>query len=326
MGNAAWRILMVDDDRDEHFMVREMLAVSRQDKFLLECVDSYAKGREALQNNPYDAVLVDYDLGGYSGINLIQEAQQVGCQAPILLLTGRGNYEVDLEAMQAGAADYLNKQDLNAALLERSIRFAMERSRLLKENHRQRDLLERIMGDSLMAIAVLQGPQHRYILSNPAFDALARKGNLIGRTVAEVWPEIADQVVPLLDQVYQTGQPFTAVDRPFQVIRDQGLETVYCSFAYAPLHNSEGQVEGIVITVDETTQQVADRQAVVEWQETLRSFFEVDSMIAGILELHEDDMMYVRANKKLAACFGLSPDQIIGKSGRDVGFDEETRI
>jgi PAS domain S-box-containing protein len=72
-------------------------------------------------------VLVDYYLGAHNGAELIAAATQAGVQAPMLLLTGQGSYEVDVEAMQAGAVDYLSKLEINPALLERSIRYAIDR-------------------------------------------------------------------------------------------------------------------------------------------------------------------------------------------------------
>ncbi|HMJ66335.1 MAG TPA: PAS domain S-box protein, partial [Candidatus Binatia bacterium] len=62
-------------------------------------------------------------------IELLREAQEKGCKAPIILLTGQGEHEVDIEAMKAGASDYLVKGQLDAGLLERSVRYAIERHR-----------------------------------------------------------------------------------------------------------------------------------------------------------------------------------------------------
>ena len=129
METYVWRILLVDDDEDDYFLTRTMLAESRHGKFSLEWASSFEKGRAALHESEFDAVLVDYDMGARSGIELIREETAEGCLAPMILLTGRGTYDVDVEAMQAGAADYLNKSEINPAFLERSIRYAIERRR-----------------------------------------------------------------------------------------------------------------------------------------------------------------------------------------------------
>ena len=129
MNQDGWQILLIDDDRDDYFLIKTMVSTTRQVGFHLEWASSYPAGIEALQKNIYDVVLVDNDLGVYHGLDIIRTYVESRYSAPMILLTGRGSYEVDLEAMRAGAADYLNKKDLNAALLERSIRFAIEHRR-----------------------------------------------------------------------------------------------------------------------------------------------------------------------------------------------------
>ena len=72
---------------------------------------------------------MDYRLGARNGVQLLQAALAQGCGAPIIILTGLGEQQVDLAAMKAGAADYLVKGRLDSNQLERSIRYAIERGR-----------------------------------------------------------------------------------------------------------------------------------------------------------------------------------------------------
>ena len=131
--NSRWRILLVDDDEDDYLITREMLAETNACKVMLTWASNYADGlRNITQNGPYDAVLVDYDLGTKTGLDLVREIRPHCCAFPLILLTGRGSYAVDVEAMQAGVSLYLTKNEVNALLLERSIRYAME----MKQNER----------------------------------------------------------------------------------------------------------------------------------------------------------------------------------------------
>ena len=70
--------------------------------------------------------LVDYRLGERSGVQLIREARDSGLTTPMILLTGQGNHDVDVEAIEAGATDYLVKDETHASRLERTIRYAVE--------------------------------------------------------------------------------------------------------------------------------------------------------------------------------------------------------
>src|SRR5512143_1203088 len=119
----VWRVLYVDDDEDDFLLTRAMLRQSQGRKIILDWASTYQAGQERLRANHYDAVLVDYDLSPHTGTDLIREATAQGYQAPFILYTGRGSYDVDLEAMKVGATLYLTKTEVNALLLERSIRY-----------------------------------------------------------------------------------------------------------------------------------------------------------------------------------------------------------
>lgn len=126
----TWKLLLIDDDEDDYIITREMLADAKGTRSELTWAPSFEKGRqELLDNNYYDAVMIDYDLGLHTGTEIIREAAASGYSPPMILLTGRGNYEIDVEAMEAGASVYLSKSEVTALLLERTIRYAIERRR-----------------------------------------------------------------------------------------------------------------------------------------------------------------------------------------------------
>ena len=147
-----WRILLIDDDEDDYVLVRDMLAEVRAGKFTLEWHATCEAGRQTLQTDRgFDVVIVDYDIGCHTGIELIRAAVAARYPAPFLLLTGRGTYEVDLAAMQAGAADYLSKGEINPVFLERAIRYAIERMKnetMLREREAQLHASEAALRES----------------------------------------------------------------------------------------------------------------------------------------------------------------------------------
>src|SRR5262245_19422627 len=123
------RVLLVEDDEDDYILTRDLLAEIEGKRFALEWVKSFPVGLEAMSRNQHDVILVDYRLGAHNGVELLRAALERGCQAPVILLTGAGEHQIDLEAMQAGASDYLVKTQLQSLSLERSIRYAMQRKR-----------------------------------------------------------------------------------------------------------------------------------------------------------------------------------------------------
>jgi len=135
------RVLLVDDDEDDCLLTRYHLSQVEGRSYRLDWAASYEAGLEGLRRGEHDVYLIDYRLGPRDGLELLREAVRDGCRAPIILLTGQGDRAVDLEAMQAGAADFIVK-GANAALLERSIRYAIEHKQTQEALRRLHDELE----------------------------------------------------------------------------------------------------------------------------------------------------------------------------------------
>jgi signal transduction histidine kinase len=76
---------------------------------------------------------VDYFLGERNGIELIEELIRNGFREPIIILTGQGDFNLDLLVMERGAVDYLDKNNLEPVQLERSIRYAIRNSEILND-------------------------------------------------------------------------------------------------------------------------------------------------------------------------------------------------
>ena len=144
-------ILLIEDDEDDYMITRALLSKAQTIDCDLDWADSYDEGIEAILGNAYDACLVDYRLGARTGLDLLDEVnRRDGVRTPIILLTGQGDLEVDLHAMQAGAADYLSKDEIDAPLLERSIRYAVERREAEQRIREQAQLLDKAR-DAIMA-------------------------------------------------------------------------------------------------------------------------------------------------------------------------------
>jgi PAS domain S-box-containing protein len=136
-------VLLIEDDEDDYLITRALLNRAQTLDCTLDWVSSYEEGRDAVLDDAYDAYLVDYRLGARSGLDLLEEVNaQGGVQSPIILLTGQGDLEVDLHAMEAGASDYLSKDQIDAPLLERSLRYAVERKAAEQRIREQAQLLD----------------------------------------------------------------------------------------------------------------------------------------------------------------------------------------
>ena len=134
------RALLVEDDEDDYLITKDLFSDIYGEAYQLDWVRDYDQAVEKLDSDEYDICLMDYRLGVHNGLELLREAAVRNVKIPIIFLTGQGDRSLDVEVMNAGAADYLVKGQLDSAKLERSIRYAIQQRRF--EEERIRRLLE----------------------------------------------------------------------------------------------------------------------------------------------------------------------------------------
>jgi signal transduction histidine kinase len=130
MSQRPIHVLLIDDDEDEFIVIRDLLSEGSGDAFKLEWVGSFESALKRMAERAHDVYLIDYRMGARTGIDLIREAGLRGLRSPMILLTGFDDKNVDREAISVGAADYLQKSELSAYLLERSIRYSIYRTQM----------------------------------------------------------------------------------------------------------------------------------------------------------------------------------------------------
>ena len=212
--NALLKVLLVEDDEDDYVIIRDLL--SEMGRFELEWVTDYDPALEAIEREEHDVYLLDYHLGERSGLELLREALRKGCKGPIILLTGQGDRELDLEAMQAGAADYLVKGQIDAPLLERSIRYAFARTlRILGESERRfRSLVQN--GSDIITVLDAGGTIY---YESPSIERLLgyRPEDLVGQNAFDyVHPDDLERVRSIFGEITKRSGAIGPVEVRFR--------------------------------------------------------------------------------------------------------------
>ncbi|MFO1447755.1 MAG: diguanylate cyclase [Opitutaceae bacterium] len=149
-------ILLIDDDRLQYRITQALMRGFRP-AYELEWASSYEEGVELLLKRSYGACLLDFQLGKRDGLELIREVTEKGCHTPIIFLTSESSETVDIQAMEAGALDYLIKGEITSSMLERALRYALrlgvtlERLRLLATHDELSGLMNRRAFDSWLS-------------------------------------------------------------------------------------------------------------------------------------------------------------------------------
>ena len=180
------KILIIDDDEDDYFIINDYINEIAKNKFIIEWCNNYKSAIEKFKANVHDIYFVDYRLGNETGLELLKEAIRLGCDDPIILLTGKGNKAIDIEAMKAGATDYLIKSELNTEKLERCIRYSLDRAASLKTIKQSEKRLKTFFQSGPDAVIVIN--EHQEILEwNPKAETIFgfAANEVIGKQLSE---------------------------------------------------------------------------------------------------------------------------------------------
>ncbi|MBD2075152.1 PAS domain S-box protein, partial [Phormidium sp. FACHB-592] len=274
MCSRTVNVLLVEDDEEDYLITRSLLSQIKQVTFALDWVATYEAALESIANHQHDVYLVDYRLGPHDGLEFLQAALANGCRAPIILLTGQSNEDIDLAAMKAGAADYLVKGQIDASLLERSIRYAIERNRTLEALHKSEAQLDGILGSLKDVVWSATAPNFEMLYMSTAVHTLYGRSSGEFAANPNLWFEVVHPD-----------------DRPWVEHESQAL-----------LHSGSKDLEYRILQPDGTLRWVRDRAYLVcdaGWKTT-----RINGIITDITERKQAEVALKQAmhkNSQLAA-------------------------
>lgn len=122
-------LLLVEDNIADAELVQELLEHADPDGYAITKAERMATAVEKLKHNQFDVVLLDLGLPDAMGVETVRAIRAVNNNVPIVVLTGNDNEELGLRCIDAGAQDFLSKNELTTALLRRAIGYALVRQR-----------------------------------------------------------------------------------------------------------------------------------------------------------------------------------------------------
>lgn len=253
------RLLIVDDDEDDFFLTSDYLKDIRNKHFDITWASSFGEGIKTLTQAKFDLCFFDFLLGAKTGIDLLQEAIKSGVSCPIVLLTGRGDQKVDVEAMRLGAMDYLVKSDLDSEKLDRCIRYALERAEVLRRLRESETRLRGIFGQLKDAVLLKRPKGLIFYYNNTALD-------LLGYNESELLQIYSQQLfaIPAQHALYVRSLEEQGIVENLEVwlVKKNG-ERVLCSLHASKQTDSEGEVYYLLVIQDITARKKIERDTLL---------------------------------------------------------------
>jgi two-component system, cell cycle sensor histidine kinase and response regulator CckA len=309
------RLLILEDDSEDFLILQKMLSGIKKRRFELDRVLTGKEALEKLSQNNHDVCLLDYRLEGRNGLDFLREVVQKGYNIPVIFLTGQGDYEVDVEAMQLGASDFLYKNKIDGDMLERSIRYALER-RKAEENRLRLAAIVESSNDAIYSVT-MEG----VILSwNPSAERIYgfKPEEIGGRDASLIIPAAHRDEFKRLLAMVRKGIPvsnFTGIHQT-----KKGHEALF-SLTISPIKNRSGQVVSASVIARDITE--SERAKAVK--ETLRA--ERDHLLEQMqIQLEQmpiacvrqdRDFNFISWNPAATKIFGFSFKDVEGKHPKE---------
>ncbi len=284
MENERIPILLVEDNPADAHLLRELLSeAGRLDGDVVH-VERLSEAREQLSRGGIGVVLLDLSLPDARGLDVVRRIDAAAPEVPIIALTDQQDDTTPIEALQAGAQDFLVKGEVDGPALVRSIRYARERKRLLEQLESEHERLKTVIRHLPVGVLLAEAPSGRILMSNPqvkqildyplpTFHGVEALAELTAyrsdgsRLPSEEWP-----LVRTLRGATVRGEEFLYehADGTRSWIRVSG----------APTHSAEGEITGSAIIVENIDEEKRAEQAE-------RFLSEAGTLLASSLELEE---------------------------------------
>ena len=151
------RVLLVEDNPGDARLIREMLVEIHTDRYEVVHVERLAQALLHLSEGKFDAVLLDLNLPDAYGLSTLIKIRATAPHVPVIVVSGLGDEEMAIHALREGAHTYLVKGQMSGHLLDRSIRYSIERERMeqIVQLQRAREYAENIVDTIRESLIVL---------------------------------------------------------------------------------------------------------------------------------------------------------------------------
>ena len=297
------RILLIDDDEDSYLVCRAHLQHISPGAYQLDWAGSYDEGLEAAVSGTHDLYLVDVFLeDGPNGVELIERARAAGNRAPMIVLTRYPHPALDERNVLVGGTDYLDKSEITGPLFERTIRYALERSRTERRLLASEQVYRSLFQHNPHLVFGL-APHGRFLMANPAFVRLlgVTEAALVGTSIADfVSPRHRTRAARLFEDTVALGPQQFGLSLQFPDGRDATIEGTSVA-----VHTGDG-VAGVYVFAEDTALRRRS-EARIRFQADL-----LDAVGQAVIATDPDGLIQYW-NEAATRLYGWKPDEVVDR-------------
>jgi signal transduction histidine kinase/FixJ family two-component response regulator len=255
------RILLADDNADMRSYLRRLMSKH----WTVEGVADGEAALAAMRKGRFDLVVTDVMMPRVDGYELLRtlRADPATASVPVVMVSARAGEEARLEAIGAGADDYLVKP-FSARELVARVKSQLALASARRALEQMRDELYQLFMQAPAPICVIRGHDLVFEMANALYEQVTGHRQIVGKPMLVAMPELAGQGFDeLLRNVMRTGVPYYGRESLVRLDRRNvgQFEDTYFSFVYAPMRAVDGSIDRVMVFCLEVTDQVVARRA-----------------------------------------------------------------
>ena len=185
--NVELRLLLIEDNPADARFIQELLRERFSGRMAIEQREELREGLAYLDEDVPDVVLLDLNLPDSRGIDTLEAFQKHASQLPVIVLTGMADEELGRQAVHHGAQDYLNKGEVDGALLVRAINYGIERKTIQERLQRlNAQLEERVRNRTADLVETIRQNEQEIRERKKAEEALAAEKERLAVTLRSI--------------------------------------------------------------------------------------------------------------------------------------------
>ncbi|WP_424015523.1 response regulator [Halorubrum xinjiangense] len=274
----------------------------------------------ALDAEPIDCVVSDYDMPGTNGLTLLQRVRDREIEIPFILFTGKGSEEIASEAISAGATDYIQKRGGNDQyeVLANRVRNAVDQHRSRVALAESEERLSRFIDQSPLGTIEFDDA-YRIVRVNPAAEEILGydESELLGGTWIPFVPESAYRHVAALERDLLSDKGgYQSVN---ENVRSDG-ERIRCAWHNQVVTDADGSVIGVFSQFEDVTDAEARKREIERTNAVLSSA--LDALPVGML-VEDSDRQVIQVNERLYDQFDVDgdPETAAGRDCRELAVE-----
>jgi PAS domain S-box-containing protein len=299
-------VLLVEDSPSDVLLTEE--ALSPPSRFRLQSSERLSQALRLLTEAHFDIVLLDLGLPDSQGLDTLRKLRDRNAKVAVVVLTGKDDEELALQALQEGAEDYLVKGQADASQLRRSIRYALERRSSDKRLRQSEERFQELIVNIQDVLWMIDAQEAKVLYVSPAYETLWGRScqSLLDNPqsyMENIHPLDRERMVLENATMYQTGY----IDAECRILRPDG------SLRWVWIKGNPITEQGQVVRMVGVAKDITDRRLLAAERDALlgRLQLHIQRMPLAYV-LFDADMRIVDWNPTAERIFGYAKEEMLG--------------